>query len=97
MAKAPQLSIQALKALRALYLSLVPLAGADLMRATHISSGTMYPLLVRLEAAQIIESAWETASPQQLHRPRMGNNILDREVLWRRLAQWLISGGSPWQ
>lgn len=46
------------------------MAGADLMRATRISSGTMYPLLVRLEAAKIIESAWETASPQELHRPR---------------------------
>lgn len=71
MGTVPQLSIQGLKVLKALYLSLVPLAGADLMRATHISSGTMYPLLVRLEAAKIIESAWETASAQELHRPRM--------------------------
>jgi PadR family transcriptional regulator, regulatory protein PadR len=46
------------------------LAGADIMRAANVSSGTMYPLLIRLEEAGLIESKWETESPQSLGRPR---------------------------
>lgn len=55
---------------KALGRSLDPMAGADLMRATGIASGTIYPVLARLEVAKIIEGSWETASPQALHRPR---------------------------
>jgi PadR family transcriptional regulator PadR len=45
------------------------LAGADIMRAAHLSSGTMYPLLVRLEKAGIIAGDWEDDDPERLGRP----------------------------
>jgi DNA-binding PadR family transcriptional regulator len=35
--------------------------GFDIMRATHLPSGTVYPLLRRLEAADLVESRWEQA------------------------------------
>ena len=33
--------------------------GFDVMRVTHLASGTVYPLLRRLEANGLVESAWE--------------------------------------
>jgi len=35
--------------------------GFEIMRATHLPSGTVYPLLRRLEAAGHLESSWEDA------------------------------------
>ena len=35
--------------------------GFDIMRATHLASGTVYPLLRRLEAGKRVESRWEGA------------------------------------
>lgn len=45
-------------------------SGADLGRQTNLKSGTLYPLLLRLEQAGWVRSAWETADPRQLGRPR---------------------------
>jgi PadR family transcriptional regulator, regulatory protein PadR len=43
--------------------------GYDLMKAARLSSGTLYPLLARLEQQKLVTSAWET--PQQDgQRPR---------------------------
>lgn len=33
--------------------------GFDIMKATHLPSGTVYPLLRRLEASGLVESRWE--------------------------------------
>jgi DNA-binding MarR family transcriptional regulator len=46
------------------------LAGADIMRATNLSSGTMYPLLLRFEDGGLLESRWEKQKPEDLGRPR---------------------------
>lgn len=46
------------------------MAGADVIRTTGIPSGTIYPLLMRFEQAQILESTWETDKPEDMHRPR---------------------------
>ena len=46
------------------------LAGIDVMVAAHVSSGTLYPLLLRLEKAGILSSRWESERPQDLGRPR---------------------------
>ena len=46
------------------------LAGADLMSATHLSSGTLYPILLRFESAGLLESRWERERPEALGRPR---------------------------
>ena len=47
-----------------------PRSGADLMKATQIGSGTMYPLLARLDAAGWIEGQWEDVAPSEAGRPR---------------------------
>ena len=46
------------------------LAGADLMSATGLSSGTLYPILLRFEKAGLLESRWESERPEELGRPR---------------------------
>ncbi len=35
--------------------------GFEIMRAAHLPSGTVYPLLRRLEASGLVESRWEDA------------------------------------
>ena len=35
--------------------------GFEIMRATHLPSGTVYPLLRRLEAGGLVDSSWEDA------------------------------------
>jgi DNA-binding PadR family transcriptional regulator len=35
--------------------------GFEIMRATHLPSGTVYPLLRRLEASGLVASRWEGA------------------------------------
>ena len=46
------------------------LAGTDLMQAARLSSGTLYPLLLRFEKAGLLESRWERERPETLGRPR---------------------------
>jgi len=46
------------------------IAGADIMKAAGISSGTLYPILLRLERAGVLSSRWEKEKPQDLGRPR---------------------------
>jgi len=44
--------------------------GLALMRAAGLKSGTVYPILARLERARWITSEWETADPSTEGRPR---------------------------
>src|ERR1700727_228404 len=46
-----------------------PRYGYDLMKAARLPSGTLYPLLARLEHQKLVASAWETPQ-QQGQRPR---------------------------
>jgi DNA-binding PadR family transcriptional regulator len=46
------------------------LSGADIARRSKLKSGTIYPLLLRLEEAGWVRSAWEEGDPRQLGRPR---------------------------
>jgi PadR family transcriptional regulator PadR len=46
------------------------LSGAEIGRTAKLSSGTLYPILLRLEAAGWLESRWETEDPKELGRPR---------------------------
>lgn len=43
--------------------------GADLMRATGISSGNLYPLLRNMEERGTLSSRWEDGDPAKLGRP----------------------------
>ena len=66
----PRLSAQTFKVLGALLLSQAEISGADIARGTKLASGTLYPILIRLEEAKWVESHWETARPSDLGRPR---------------------------
>lgn len=71
MPSGPQLTTQTLKVLGTL-LNNRPdaLSGADIGRTTRLQSGTLYPILLRLEQAGWVESYWESETPQELGRPR---------------------------
>jgi len=43
--------------------------GLDLMQATGLASGTLYPLLVRLERAGWVTAQWEDIDPAAEGRP----------------------------
>jgi PadR family transcriptional regulator, regulatory protein PadR len=65
------MSAQTLKVLGALLSpELSELSGADIGRATQLASGTLYPILLRLEAVGWLQSRWEDDDPKSLGRPR---------------------------
>ena len=45
-------------------------SGAEIGRVTKLKSGTLYPILLRLEQAKWLESRWEADDPCELGRPR---------------------------
>ena len=45
-------------------------SGASISKATCLGSGTMYPLLQRLELAKWIEGKWEDVDPSEVGRPK---------------------------
>jgi DNA-binding PadR family transcriptional regulator len=45
-------------------------SGADISRAVGVGSGTLYPLLARLENAGWLQSDWEAVDPAEIGRPR---------------------------
>lgn len=44
--------------------------GLEIGEATGLASGTVMPILARLESADWVTSGWENADPKQLGRPR---------------------------
>lgn len=46
------------------------LSGAEIGKRTKLASGTLYPILIRLERVGWLESRWESADPTELGRPR---------------------------
>ena len=46
------------------------LSGADIAKQTGLASGTLYPLLMRLESAKWLTSKWEKIDPSREGRPR---------------------------
>ena len=46
------------------------LAGADVQKRGGLASGTLYPILLRLESAGWLVSRWETVDPSIIGRPR---------------------------
>ena len=45
-------------------------SGAAISRITGLPSGTLYPILLRLESAGWVSSKWEKGEPAELGRPR---------------------------
>jgi PadR family transcriptional regulator PadR len=67
----PRLTQQTLKVLGALMSGQIrELSGADIARTSGLSSGTLYPILYRLEEFGWLDSRWETGDPAVLGRPR---------------------------
>ena len=46
------------------------ISGAEISRSTGIASGTLYPILFRLEEAGWLTSDWEKVTPSKIGRPR---------------------------
>ena len=46
------------------------LSGADVQKRGQLSSGTLYPILLRLESAGWFTSRWEQVDPARIGRPR---------------------------
>ena len=68
-----------------------PRYGYDLMKAARLQSGTLYPLLARLEREKLVASAWET--PQQDgQRPRKYYRLTGEGI---RVARLELALGSP--
>lgn len=67
----PRITGPTLKVMGTLVTSPSPeMSGVEITRATKLSSGTLYPILIRLEAAGWLESRWEAEEPTELGRPR---------------------------
>lgn len=67
----PQLTTQTLKVLRALMENpRDELSGAQIRESAKLHTGTLYPILLRLERAGWLESRWEVEDPKSLGRPR---------------------------
>jgi PadR family transcriptional regulator, regulatory protein PadR len=71
---------------------LAPRYGYDLMKAAGLQSGTLYPLLARLEKENLVSSAWET--PQQGgERPRKYYRLTGEGVATARLELAHLAAG----
>jgi PadR family transcriptional regulator PadR len=69
--KEPRLSTQTLKVLGTLMTApQTGLSGAQLGAETKLPSGTLYPILLRLEQSEWLSSEWEDGDPHVLGRPR---------------------------
>jgi PadR family transcriptional regulator, regulatory protein PadR len=97
----PRLTAQTLKLLGAFMNSeSEELSGADIAKRTSLQTGTLYPILVRLEQAKWLESRWEEGDPKLLGRPRRrlyrvtGLGVKSARAAFREIAE--ISGGIAW-
>jgi PadR family transcriptional regulator PadR len=71
MAGEPRMTSQTLKVLSAIMSAGGrELSGAEISQEARLASGTLYPMLMRLEQCGWLESRWETEDPQALRRPR---------------------------
>ncbi len=72
----------------------VPRYGYDLMKAAGLTSGTLYPMLGRLEDDRLVTSAWET--PQQDgQRPRRYYRLTGEGIRVARLELAQVSASRP--
>jgi DNA-binding PadR family transcriptional regulator len=71
MAKEVRLSGRMLSVLKFMLSDLrTPRSGAEIYAATKVGSGTLYPMLARLEEAGWMTSQWEDIDPVEAGRPR---------------------------
>jgi PadR family transcriptional regulator, regulatory protein PadR len=66
-----RMSLQTLRVLEAFLANPTDeLAGADVQKLGRLASGTLYPILLRLESAGWFLSRWEDVDPSSAGRPR---------------------------
>jgi PadR family transcriptional regulator PadR len=74
-------------------------SGAEISKITKLGSGTMYPLLQRLEIAKWIEGDWENVEPSEVGRPKRRLYKLTRSgqaAAIKELAQYQTpTAGAP--
>ena len=69
--KQPRLTLASLRVLRVFLDSPnEQLAGADIQKLGRVPTGTLYPILLRFEAAGWLDSKWEDVDPKEAGRPR---------------------------
>ena len=67
----PRITAQVIKVLAVLMSNRnAQTSGSDVGRAAGIRSGTLYPILLRLEEAGWVQSEWEEGNPREMGRPR---------------------------
>ncbi|MEV0530157.1 PadR family transcriptional regulator [Streptomyces sp. NPDC050439] len=66
--------------------------GLELIQRTGLPSGTVYPLLARLEEAGLVTSAWETAEPMHGRPRRRFYTVNASGITFARTA---LSEGGP--
>jgi DNA-binding PadR family transcriptional regulator len=66
--------------------------GYDLMKAAGLKSGTLYPMLARLEDDKLVTSAWETPQ-QEGQRPRKYYRLTGEGIRVARLEIAQVSIG----
>jgi len=74
-----------------------PLCGADFMNDAGLFSGTLYPLLDRLEQRGVLKSHWEEVDPSEIGRPRRKFYLLTgvgRTVALALLSEEKVTSGS---
>jgi PadR family transcriptional regulator PadR len=75
------------------------LSGAEISKKTKLGSGTMYPLLQRLEIAKWIIGNWEDVDPSEVGRPKRRLYKLTRAgqaAAMKELAQYQTAAvGAP--
>jgi PadR family transcriptional regulator PadR len=71
-----------------------PRYGYDLMKAARLPSGTLYPLLARLERQKLVVSAWETPQ-QEGQRPRKYYRLTGEGIRVARLELAHASARRP--
>jgi PadR family transcriptional regulator PadR len=75
-------------------------SGAEIFAATGISSGTLYPMLARLEGAGWLSSRWEEIDPSEVGRPRRRYYTLTglgQANARSALTDLQFSGDASWQ
>lgn len=66
----PKLTLQTITVLSQFLSRSNPLSGADIVNETRMLTGTLYPILKRLEEYRWLQSDWEDVDPHEEGRPR---------------------------
>jgi PadR family transcriptional regulator, regulatory protein PadR len=70
-----------------------PRYGYDLMKAASLKSGTLYPMLGRLEDQKLVTSGWKTPQ-QEGQRPRKYYQLTGEGIRVARLELAQVSSGT---